>query len=280
MFLPNLILNNRFVSTEELMEHVGAADIYITPYRQEAQIVSGTLAIALGAGKAIVSTPYWHAKELLADKRGVIVPFDNPDAIAESVIALLENDAERHAMRKRAYLHSRGTTWPKTARAYMATFQRARFERSLQPRAAHPDDAALSLIDPVEHLPVLNTAHLCAMTDDTGMLQHAIFSVPNTREGYTTDDNARALIVSTLLDKSAGAEHCEDHLNLSRRYLAFLWLAFHPDTGRFRNFLGYDRKWLGRRWFGRQPWARVVGLGIGARPIADCGIAGSGRETL
>lgn len=122
------------------MEHVGAADIYITPYRQEAHVVSGTLAIALGAGKAIVSTPYWHAKELLAEKRGVLVPFENPEAIAEAVTALLENDAERHAMRKRAYLHSRGTTWPKTAKAYMASFQRARFERSLRPKATNPDD--------------------------------------------------------------------------------------------------------------------------------------------
>ncbi len=240
----NLILNNRFVSNEELVEHVGAADIYITPYRQEAQVVSGTLAIALGAGKAIVSTPYWHAKELLAGKRGVIVPFDNPQAIADSVVALLENDAERHAMRKRAYLHSRGTTWPTTARAYMATFQRARFERSLQPRPAQPDDAALELIVPIERLPDLNTRHLFAMTDDTGMLQHAIFSVPNTREGYTTDDNARALIVSTHLDERAGLKHGGDHVSLSRRYLAFLWLAFHSDTGRFRNFLGYDRTWL------------------------------------
>jgi glycosyltransferase involved in cell wall biosynthesis len=240
----HLILNNRFVSTEELIEHVGAADIYITPYRQEAQIVSGTLAIALGAGKAIISTPYLHAKELLADKRGVIVPFDNPDAIAKSVVELLENDAERHAMRKRAYLHSRGTTWPTTARAYMATFQRARFERSLKPRAAQSDEIAVGLIDQTEHLPALNTNHLFTMTDDTGMLQHAIFSVPNTREGYTTDDNARALIVSTLLNDSVGFPHGEDHLNLSRRYLAFLWLAFHSDTGRFRNFLGYDRQWL------------------------------------
>ena len=200
----HLILNNRFVSAEELVEHVGAADIYITPYRQEAQVVSGTLAIALGAGKAIISTPYWHAKELLAEKRGVIVPFDNPDAIAEAVLALLENDAERHAMRKRAYLHSRGTTWPKTAKAYMASFQRARFERSLQPRATHPDDPIVIPTDPMDHLPDLNTGHLLTMTDDTGMLQHAIFSVPNTREGYTTDDNARALIVSTHLDESSG----------------------------------------------------------------------------
>ena len=239
-----LIFNDRFVSTEELVEHVGAADIYITPYKQEAQIVSGTLAIALGAGKAIVSTPYWHARELLADKRGVIVPFEDPGAIAEAVLALLENDAERHAMRKRAYLYSRGTTWPKTARGYMASFQRARFERSLQPRAAQVGEGAMDRADPMDVLPALNTGHLLTMTDDTGMLQHAIFSVPNTREGYTTDDNARALVVSMRLDENAAYDSRKEHPNLSRRYLAFLWLAFNTDSGRFRNFLGYDRRWL------------------------------------
>src|ERR1035437_8257476 len=207
-----LILNNRFVSAEELVEHVGAADIYITPYLHEAQVVSGTLAIALGAGKAIISTPYWHAKELLATKRGVIVPFQNPSAIAEAVLALLENDAERHAMRKRAYLYSRGTIWENTARAYMASFQRARFERSLHPRAAQMDDLA---IDPIDHLPALNPSHLLTMTDDTGILQHAIFSVPNTREGYTTDDNARALIVSVLLDENPEYAGRREYPNLS-----------------------------------------------------------------
>jgi glycosyltransferase involved in cell wall biosynthesis len=237
----HLILNNRFVSAEELAEHVGAADIYITPYKHEAQVVSGTLAIALGAGKAIVSTPYWHARELLAEKRGVIVPFQNPDAIADAVLALLENDAERHAMRKRAYLHSRGTTWANTARAYMTSFQRARFERSLHPRAAQQDDLAMA---PVDHLPPLNSNHLQAMTDDTGILQHAIFSVPNTSEGYTTDDNARALIVSVLLDEAPSPTDRRKASSLSHRYLAFLWLAFNTESGRFRNFLGYDRRWL------------------------------------
>jgi len=236
-----LILNNRFVSAEELVEHVGAADIYITPYLQEARVVSGTLAIALGAGKAIISTPYWHAKELLAGKRGVVVPFADPVAIAKAVSSLLENEAERHAMRKRAYLHSRGTTWPKTAQAYMASFQRARFERSLQPRAALTHAAPTDLMN---RLPAINTSHLVTMTDDTGMLQHAIFSVPNTREGYTTDDNARALIVSALLDEDASPLGEKMHSHLSHRYLAFLWLAFDPDSGRFRNFLGYDRRWL------------------------------------
>jgi glycosyltransferase involved in cell wall biosynthesis len=236
-----LIFLNRFVRAEELVELIGAADIYITPYRQEAQIVSGTLAIALGAGKAIISTPYWHAKELLADKRGVIVPFENPGAIAEAVLRLLDNEGERHAMRKRAYLYSRETIWSKTARKYMASFQRARFERTLQPRAAQKDDVAANAPD---NLPVLNTAHMLRMTDDTGMLQHAIFSVPNSSEGYTTDDNARALMVSVFLDEGPAHAGTREYPNLSHRYLSFLWLAFDADTGRFRNFLGYDRKWL------------------------------------
>ncbi len=235
----HVIFNNRFVSAEELVEHVGAADIYITPYRQEAQVVSGTLAIALGAGKAIISTPYWHAKELLADERGVIVPFDDPGSIADATVRLLDNDAERHAMRKRAYLHSRGTTWQETAQAYMTSFQRARVERMLRPRPALQD---LFTIKATDRLPRLNTSHLSNMTDDTGLLQHAIFSVPNCNEGYTTDDNARALIVTTLLNTSP-LLRSDEYATLSRRYLAFLWLAFQEKTGRFRNFLSYDRRW-------------------------------------
>jgi len=237
----SLMLVNRFVSAEELVEHVGAADIYITPYRQEAQIVSGTLAIALGAGKAIISTPYWHAKELLAEDRGVIVPFEDPEAIAEAVLRLLENDGERHAMRKRAYLHSRETIWPTTAQKYMASFQRARFERTLQPKASRKENVAS---DQANSLPALNPAHMWSMTDDTGILQHAIFSIPNTSEGYTTDDNARALIVSSALDENAASAAGLEQSHISHRYLAFLWLAFNSATGRFRNFLSYDRKWL------------------------------------
>ena len=268
----HLILNNRFVNAEELIEHVGAADIYITPYRHEAQVVSGTLAIALGAGKAIVSTPYWHAKELLAESRGVIVPFQDPGAIADAVLSLLENDAKRHAMRKRAYLHSRGTTWAKTARAYMASFQRARFERSLHPRAAQAVDPGIEMID---NLPLLNTGHLLKMTDDTGILQHAIFSMPNTREGYTTDDNARALMVSVILNENSEHLDRRQDLNLSHRYLSFLWLAFQPDSGRFRNFLDYDRRWLevfgSDDSHGRALWSLGTVLGVSK----DAGLRGA-----
>ena len=239
----HVIFDNRFVSPEELIESVGCADIYITPYRQEAQVVSGTLAIALGAGKAVISTPYWHAKELLAENRGVLVPFDDPASIADAAISLLNNDAERHAMRKRAYLYTRGTIWQRAAQAYMSSFQRARIERMSHPRTAMPE---LSIGEALDGLPAINTSHLLTMTDDTGILQHAVFSLPNCLEGYTTDDNARALIVATLLDelsgdKTDGGER--DHAPLVHRYLGFLWHAFNAPLGRFRNFLGYDRRW-------------------------------------
>jgi glycosyltransferase involved in cell wall biosynthesis len=266
-----VIFNNRFVSTEELIEHVGAADIYVTPYKQEAQVVSGTLAIAVGAGKAIISTPYWHAKELLDKGRGVIVPFDDPEAIAVATIRLLEHEAERHAMRKRAYLHSRETTWPKTAKAYMESFQRARFERALLPRPTllHNSGAI-----PADQLPTLNTAHLRALTDDTGILQHAIFSLPNCHEGYTTDDNARALIVAMLLNGYAQTDPIL-HKTLTHRYLAFLWLAFDLEAGRFKNFLNYDRRWLedvgSEDSHGRALWALGTVLGHSG----DAGLRGA-----
>ncbi len=234
-----VIFNNRFVSAEELAEHVGAADIYITPYRHEAQVVSGPLAIALGAGKAIISTPYWHARELLADGRGILVPFDDPNSIAEAAIRLLDNDALRHTMRKKAYLHARGTTWQRTAQAYMASFQRARMERILRPRPTLQDILAAR---PTDELPALNTAHLASMTDDTGLLQHAVYTVPNCPEGYTTDDNARALIVSILLCEAQETDGVE-YTKLAHRYLTFLSSAFERANGRFRNFLNYDRQW-------------------------------------
>src|SRR5271170_7131202 len=130
----HMIFNNRFVSAEELVEHVGAADIYITPYRHEAQVVSGTLAIALGAGKAIISTPYWHAIELLDGGRGALVPFQNPDAIAQKTIELLDTPAVRHAMRKRAYLFARDMIWKRVAQGYMESFSRVRSDRMETPR--------------------------------------------------------------------------------------------------------------------------------------------------
>ncbi len=232
-----VIFYNRFVSLEELKEFIGAADVYITPYRNAAQITSGTLAYTVGAGKAVVSTPYWYAEEMLADERGVLVPFDDPAALARSVNDLLDNDPTRHAMRKRAYIFGRDMTWPNVAERYMGTFERARAERRRLPVTAF---AVKPLDQRPGELPPLKLDHLRHMTDDTGMLQHALFTVPNYREGYTTDDNARALMVSALLEE-LGLGEAPD---LASRYLAFLWHAFHPESGRFRNFMSYERRWL------------------------------------
>ena len=201
----NVIFHNRFVSPEEMAQFVGSADIYITPYRHEAQAVSGTLAYALGAGKAIISTPYWHAAELLADGRGVLVPFEDPNAIATAAIELLDNEVARHAMRKRAYLYGRDTVWSKAAESYMSTFVRARTDRMLTPRIAFSDLNAERTLD---RLPAIKLCHLHRMTDQTGLLQHAVFSVPNYGEGYATDDNARALIVAVLMEQLGHEPRC------------------------------------------------------------------------
>jgi glycosyltransferase involved in cell wall biosynthesis len=236
----NVIFYDRFVSPEELEEFIGAADIYLTPYLSQAQTSSGTLAYSLGAGKAIVSTPYWYAEELLSEERGKLVPFHDAKAIARSVIELLDNETMRHAIRKRAYLYGREMIWPKVAQSYMETFTRARHERSNNsPRAF-----VASTMDrrPIS-LPVLNLDHLQRMTDGTGMLQHAVYTVPNYNEGYCTDDNARALIVSVLLEE-IGGESEKVAADLSPRYLAFLWHAYNNQNGRFRNFFSYDRRWL------------------------------------
>ena len=235
----NVIFRNRFVSPQELVELIGAADIYITPYKHKGQVVSGTLAYALSAGKAIISTPYLHAVELLDEERGALVPFDDPDAIAAKTIELLENGTARHAMRKRAYLYARDMVWNCAAQKYMKSFERIYNERLRNPRATF---SAQNTEKTLDRLPALNLDHLHRMTDQTGIVEHAVFVVPNYREGYTTDDNARALIVTTLLEE---LDFCvpAGSADLSSRYLAFLWIAFDPTTKRFRNSLSYERQW-------------------------------------
>jgi glycosyltransferase involved in cell wall biosynthesis len=235
--------HDHFATPEEMAAFIGAADIYITPYRYEEQVVSGTLAYALGAGKAIISTPYWHAIELLDDRRGALVPFQNPSAIAQKTIELLDTPAIRHAMRKRAYLFGREMVWKRVAQGYMESFGRVRSDRMQSPRVQF---SARGTAKGLDRLPELNLDHFKALTDDTGILQHAIFTIPNRGEGYTTDDNARALILTVMLEHSAGNEREKASpviANFSARYLSFLEHAFNPAVGRFRNFLGYDHQW-------------------------------------
>jgi len=244
-----VIFHDRFVSPEEMAEFIGAADIYITPYRYEEQVVSGTLAYALGAGKAIISTPYWHAIELLDDRRGALVPFQNPSAIAQKTIELLDTPAIRHAMRKRAYLFARDMVWKKAAQGYMESFARVRSDRMETPRVQF---SARTTQKALHQLPELKLSHVNALTDDTGMLQHAIFTIPNRAEGYTTDDNARALIFAVLLEQlgmdqpgmGKASRAVSANPDWPFRYLAFLEHAFNPEKKRFRNFFGYDRRWM------------------------------------
>jgi glycosyltransferase involved in cell wall biosynthesis len=254
----NVIFYNRFVSLEELVQFISASDIYITPYLDVAQITSGTLAYTLGAGKAVISTPYWYAEEMLADERGVLVPFGDSQALADQVIDLLDNESKRHAMRKRAYLFGRDMVWTQVAHRYMETFERARAERRYFVQA---EFAVKALDKRTGELPSLKLDHLLNLTDDLGIFQHAIFTIPNYQEGYTTDDNARALMVAVLLEKVGNKQATE----LATRYLAFTWHAFNINTRRFRNFMGFQRNWLEEKGsddsHGRALWALGVVIG-------------------
>ncbi len=235
----HLIFHNRFVSLQELCEFLGAADIYVTPYLQKEQIVSGTLAYALAAGKAVVSTPYWYAEEMLSKGRGKIVPFRDPKALASAVIELLDNEVERHAMRKRAYTFSRKMIWKEVAHRYLALFSEVKQERERRPRVIFE---VRTLHTSPPEIPQLNLDHLARLTDDVGLLQHAKFIVPDRAHGYCTDDNARALLVVVRASELSNDEKWL--LDLACRYLGFLQYAFNEANGRFRNFMSYDRNWL------------------------------------
>lgn len=258
-----VIFYNRFVTAEELNEFIGAADIYITPYLDVKQITSGTLAYTLGAGKAVVSTPYWYAEEMLSEERGALVPFRDPVALAGEINDLLDNESRRHAMRKKAYLAGRDMVWPEVAHRYMESFERARAGARYGASASY----AVKPLDrrPLE-LPPLKLDHLRRMTDDTGLLQHALFSVPNYHEGYSIDDNARGLIVSIQLEELGNAES----FDLASRYLAFIAYALNTETGRFRNFMDYGRNWLestgSEDSHGRTLWALGTVLGRSHAP--------------
>ena len=262
----NVIFYNRFVELENLKEFIGAADLYITPYLNEAQITSGTLAHAFGAGKAVVSTPYWHAAELLAEDRGVLVPFRHAEAIAREVIGLLRDDTRRHALRKNAYRLGREMIWSNVAQLYMRSFEFSRIEGAARSRKSL---ATKTLDQKPRELPELKLTHLSRMTDSTGIFQHAIFSVPNFSEGYCTDDNARAFILAVLLSELG--EDPERVRTLATTYAAFLHHAFDLKTKRFHNHLSFDRHWLDEQGSedcqARALWA--LGVGVGRSPYGS-----------
>jgi glycosyltransferase involved in cell wall biosynthesis len=236
----NIIFHDRFVSQKELVEFLSAADIYITPYLKADQITSGTLAYAVGAGKAVISTPYLYARELLGDGRGILVPSRDSQAIAREVIDLMSDDAKRLALCDGAADYGRSMRWPVVARSYVESFEHARIEHAECRRTVFQ---ATTLAQRPADLPEINLEHVGAMSDQTGMLQHALFAIPRYDDGYCLDDNARALLLMTLVAE-AGTDESKVVHALASRYLAFVSHAFNPDRGRFRNFMSYGRQWL------------------------------------
>ena len=236
---------DRYVETPLLLDYLEAADIYVTPYLNEAQITSGTLSYAVAIGKPVVSTPYWHAAELLADGVGLIVPFGDSDGFARQIIPLLGDPQRLQAMRERAWAIGRGMIWPRLAEAYMRQFADA--VRNRPARLFRPERRTAPVaprLDAVERL-----------TDACGIIQHSIFSIPDRNHGYCVDDNCRALMLMHRIDGPLAARADA----LATTYAAFVQHAWNGERGRFRNFMGFDRRWLedvgSEDSFGRSLWA-------------------------
>jgi glycosyltransferase involved in cell wall biosynthesis len=233
----HVLFLDRFVDLATLLDFISMCDVYVTPYLNEAQMTSGTLAYSFGLGKAVVSTPYWHARELLSDGRGVLVPFNDVAAIGTEVAGLLADHPRRESMRERAYADSREMTWARTGERYVSLFESVR--GAAQPAVRIVPGENLSAVRSTLP-PAMQLGHLHLMCDDTGLFQHAIHSIPNRLHGYCVDDNARALILASALN--AAGEHPMSE-ELTGRFAAFVQHAWNPETKRFRNFMGFDRRW-------------------------------------
>jgi glycosyltransferase involved in cell wall biosynthesis len=263
----HVIFHDRFVEAEELYSFLGSADICVTPYLDERQLTSGVLSLCVGAGKAVVSTPYWYAEELLADDRGLIVPFSDSDAVAAAITRLLDNDVETAAMRKRAYMYGREMVWQSVAKKYLDLFRQTLEERgTVSRKVMHPAHAVDTLF---EEAPAINFHHLRRLTDDTGVLQHAKYTVPDRAHGYCLDDNARALIFAVRAGRLLG-DDAADLSELAATYLSFLDHALTDPPGRFHNFMGYSRQWLdevgSEDSHGRALWGLAAAATYGLEP--------------
>jgi glycosyltransferase involved in cell wall biosynthesis len=233
----NVMFINRFVDAPELLEFLLMSDMYLSPYHNMEQIVSGTLTYAVACGKAVIATPYWHAQELLANERGVLVPPKDPEALSDVLTDLLKDENKRNRIRKNAYDAGRKLIWPHVGRAYSEIFHIATegFKRATKLPIPSSKEKALPI------LPEINLTHLRNLTDSTGIFQHATYSIPNPNEGYCTDDNCRALLVAVMNQYMMG----DDSVNkLINRYLTFIHYSFNPESGLFRNFMSYERAWL------------------------------------
>jgi glycosyltransferase involved in cell wall biosynthesis len=233
----HVVFLDQFVDQATLLEFISMCDVYVTPYLDEAQMTSGTLAYSYGLGKPVVSTPYWHAHELLSDGRGVLVPFGDAEATGREIAELLADDDRRQAICKRAYADSRSMIWERAAERYTHALETAR--QGHRPKHLTQSVEAPELCGPVP--PAMQISHFLLMCDDTGLFQHAVHSVPDRSHGYCVDDNARALLLACALN-NPGEQRLSEVL--TARFAAFVQHAWNPDTRRFRNFMGFNRAWL------------------------------------
>ena len=227
---------NEFVTIDELTAYLGAADVYVSPYLDREQITSGTLAYAVGAGKCVISTPYPYAAELLSNGRGILVPFGSPTAIADAVCHIQQNLDESIAMAKLALAYGTKMRWPEVACQTIEIF-----EQSAKQRIACPIRSD-SNIQIRSRIPSLNLEHVFEMSSDTGIYQHATYTVPNRAEGYCVDDNARALILTAYLGEIQSLT--PQLARAQGQYLAFVCHALNSANGRFRNFMDFGHQWL------------------------------------
>src|SRR5271156_6862538 len=249
----HVVFFNQFVDQATLLDFISMCDVYTTPYLNEAQMTSGTLAYSFGLGKAVVSTPYWHAKELLSDGCGILVPFADAKALSVEITGLLMNDARRDSMRRRSYAASRSMTWAQTAKRYLSVFETE--SEKARPEISSSVDVSFSGRS-ARSVPEIRIGHFLSLCDGTGLLQHAVHSVPDRSHGYCVDDNARALLFSSLLANFGEVQLSQ---SVTARFAAFIQHAWNPDTRRFRNFMSYDRRWLEKQGsedsHGRTLWA-------------------------
>ena len=247
----HVIFHNRFVNDQELHNFLCATDIYVTPYQAEKQLTSGTLSFAVGTGKAVVSTPYWAAEELLADGRGKLVSFNDSRGMAEAIVEILENDSLFYSLRRRAYDYGRFRTWPRIGQAYWKLFSAKRLPLRIATRSTLSAAETISNIE----VPEPSLDHLIKLTDDTGLYQHATFTIPNREHGYCTDDNARGVIAMTRYFTQYPDPQA---LQLLEKYLSFIMYSQNSD-GSVRNMMYFDRTWYKNEAnhdaFGRVLWA-------------------------
>ncbi|KUK74896.1 MAG: Glycosyl transferase group 1, partial [Proteiniphilum acetatigenes] len=248
----NVIFINRFVSNDELFSFLELCDIYVIPYLGEKQISSGTLIYTMAAARPIISTPFWYAEEMLADERGVLFDFKDSVQLAEKINDLLDNEEKRKTIALNAFNLARQCYWPKIAKQYHNLITQIIDEEKVE---------ALSKPAPVIEskfvLPPIKLDHLHVLTDHTGILQHAKYNVPDRNHGYCTDDNARALLLSVMLQNEV--QEVDEVNRLTCIYLSFIDYAYNPERKKFRNFMNYERQWLDTEGsedsIGRTAWA-------------------------